>query len=300
MPYLGETAALLTAVCWTGTSLLFSYVVRHIGSFRLNLVRLAFATTVFWILVLATSGPGWLGVADRHALGILALSGWIGLTVGDWAYFHSLGMLGPRLATLLVTLTPPMTALLGAAFLGEIPGPRGIAGMLITLAGVTWVVLERSAAPAPRGHRIRGVTLGAIGSLGQAIGYVMSNAGMAGGITPLQASAIRMTAGLAGVALLFARSRRAFEARTLLRTPRVLAALGIASLIGPVAGIWLSLVAVRHTQAGIASTIMAMVPVFVLPAVIFLHKERVSPRAIWGAVIAVAGVAILFWGKGVD
>lgn len=300
MRHLGETAALLTVACWTGTSLLFSYVVKHIGSFRLNVARLTFATLVFWVLTLLSSGGGWLVTADRRSIGVLALSGWIGLTIGDWAYFHSLGMLGPRLATLLVTLTPPMTTLLGALYLGEIPGPRALAGMLVTLAGVTWVVLERSGERTPRGHRIRGVMLGALASLGQAIGYVMSKAGMAGGISPLQASAIRMAAGTAGVWILFVLSRRALEAGSLLRPRSVFVALLVASIIGPVVGIWLSLVAVQHTQAGIASTIMAMVPVFVLPAVVLLQRERVSVRAVLGAMVAVAGVALLFWGKGMD
>jgi len=76
---------------------------------------------------------------------------------------------------------------------------------------------------------------------------------------------------------------------------RVLTATLVATALGPITGIWLSLVAVRNTQAGIASTILAMVPVFVLPAVAWVNKERLSPRSVLGAVLAVAGVAVLFW-----
>ncbi len=330
MPHLGEIAALLTVVCWTCTSILFSYVVVRIGSFQLNIVRLTLATAVLGSLALLLSGTGWLRTASMHDLRLLALSGWIGLTLGDWAYFHSLGMLGPRLATLLVTLTPPMTAVLGLVLLHEHPGALGVAGMALTLGGVAWVVLERPAVVEPRGHRLRGTFLGVLGCLGQAIGYVLSKAGMAGGINPLQASCVRMAAGTAAVWLValavrrgrgagFGRAagRRAgpragrlieragrdfgpgvepgFGFRQVAADRRVLTATLVATALGPITGIWLSLVAVRNTQAGIASTILAMVPVFVLPAVAWVNKERLSPRSVLGAVLAVAGVAVLFW-----
>jgi len=53
-------------------------------------------------------------------------------------------------------------------------------------------------------------------------------------------------------------------------------------------------VAVSHTQAGIAATLMAPVPVFILPLVRIVYGEQVSLRAGLGAIIAVGGVALLF------
>jgi drug/metabolite transporter (DMT)-like permease len=67
-----------------------------------------------------------------------------------------------------------------------------------------------------------------------------------------------------------------------------------ATLLGPVTGIWLSLVAVRHTETGIAATLMATTPILILPLLAVVEKERVSARAIVGTVISVIGVALLF------
>jgi drug/metabolite transporter (DMT)-like permease len=66
-----------------------------------------------------------------------------------------------------------------------------------------------------------------------------------------------------------------------------------ATVLGPVLGVWLSLLAIEHAKTGIAATLMAMVPVFILPLARYVRHEQVSPRAVLGAVIAVAGVAVL-------
>jgi drug/metabolite transporter (DMT)-like permease len=294
VPFLGETAALLTAACWACTSVLFGFAVRHLGAFRLNLIRVTLAAVMLGGLALLLFGTGWLVTARPRDLLILSISGWVGLTLGDWAYFQSLHLLGPRLGTLFITLSPPLTVLLGVFVLHEHPGWRELVGMALTITGVAWVVLERPTDGTPRGHRIRGTVCGILGSVGQAVALVMSKAGMAGGITPLPAAAVRMTAAMVATFALAAVTRRVAESINPGPDRRVIAATVAATILGPGIGIWLSLVAVQHTQAGIASTLISAVPVFVLPLVVFVQKERVSPRAVFGALLAVAGVALLF------
>ncbi len=300
MLFLGETAALLTAACWACTSILFGFVVRHLGAFRLNLIRVTLAAVMLGGLALLLFGTGWLVAARPRDLLVLSISGWVGLTLGDWAYFQSLHLLGPRLGTLFITLSPPLTVLLGIFVLHEHPGWRELAGMTLTIVGVAWVVLERPTDGTPRGHRIRGTACGILGSVGQAVALVMSKAGMspnggtAGGIAPLPAAAVRMFAAMVATFALAAVTRRVTESINPGRDRRVIAAMVGATILGPGIGIWLSLVAVQRTQVGIASTLISAVPVLVLPIVVFVQKERVSPRAVFGAVVAVAGVAMLF------
>jgi len=59
-----------------------------------------------------------------------------------------------------------------------------------------------------------------------------------------------------------------------------------------------SLVAVKYSYVGIAATIMSIVPVLIIPLVILIYRERVSARAVVGAVLAVAGVVLLFLWRG--
>ena len=68
----------------------------------------------------------------------------------------------------------------------------------------------------------------------------------------------------------------------------------IGSILGPYFGITLSLVSITYAKIGIASTLMATVPIIMLPMVRFYYKEKLSWIAIGGAFIAVAGIAMLF------
>jgi len=70
----------------------------------------------------------------------------------------------------------------------------------------------------------------------------------------------------------------------------------IMSIIGTFIGIWLSMVAVQHAKLGIASTLMNLMPIFMMPLSYFFLHEAVSKQAIAGTIIAVMGVAILFMG----
>lgn len=209
-------------------------------------------------------------------------------------YFGCLLRLGPRLASAVAALAPPITALIAWLVLGETLAPLALLGMALVLGGVLLVILERAATPVPRGHRIQGALLGLLGAACQAVGLILSKKGMKFGIEPLPANVIRMAAATVGVwgIALFTRQLGA-PLRVLRDRVARLTALG-ATLLGPTFGVWLSLVAAQRTEAGIAATLLATVPVTILPLVIFVNHEKVSPRALLGAVITVVGVALIF------
>jgi drug/metabolite transporter (DMT)-like permease len=291
---LGEAAALGTAACWAMGTILFTRAARRAGAFTVNLTRITLALCILSFLILFTRGLSWAPEAETRHLVLLAVSGVCGLTLGDWAYFRAFIFIGPRLTTLFMTLAPVFSAILALPLLGERLGFLAVVGMMLTLLGVISVVLDRRNADRPRGHRIRGTVLAILGSLGQAIGLNLSKLGMGDAVDPLPATAIRMAAGAAGVWMLALASRRVSGISRLARDREARWATLGATLLGPVTGIWLSLVAVRHTQTGIAATLMATTPILLLPLLVLIEKERVSARAIVGTLISVAGVALLF------
>ena len=292
MPFVGEAAAVTTALLWAGGSLLFTGAGRRIGTFPLNLARINLAFLVLAVLVLA-SGTPWREVLTPGRAGLLALSGILGLVLGDWALFTAYVRIGPRIASLLMSLSPPLAALVAVPLLGERLGAVAFLGMALTVAGIMWVVLERSPTPVPRGHRMLGVSLAFLGASGQAVGLVLSKVGMDGEVPPLTATAVRMGAAAVGVWVLGGLTGRLHQTKRLLHDPVARRFVLGATVVGPVLGVWLSLVAVRYTEAGVAATLMAPVPVFILPFVRIFHGERISPRAVIGAVVAVTGVAVL-------
>jgi len=294
--HVGELAALATAVCWTVTALVFEAAGRRVGSFPVNLIRLVFAVVLLGAWGAVTRGMPLPLDAGGRAWGWLAASGIVGLTLGDLCLFRALVLIGARLSLLIMALVPPLTALLGWLALGERIGPLDLAGMALTVGGVVYVVAERRPADAtPAGARDRrlGVLLATGGAFGQAAGLILSKVGM-GDYDAFAATQIRVLAGLAGFALIALVGGRMPRVGAALRDGRAVAIIAVGAVFGPFLGIGLSLLAVQRTEAGVAATIMAIVPVLIIAPSAILFHERVSARAVVGACVAFAGIALLF------
>ncbi|MBD3163137.1 MAG: EamA family transporter [Candidatus Eisenbacteria bacterium] len=293
--YLGQIAALGTACCWTVTAMAFESAGRRIGSLSVNFIRLVIALVLLTLFCWATRGK-WLPLdASLHAWGWLAVSGLIGFTIGDLCLFRAFVIIGSRLSMLLMSLVPLFAALTGWIVMGERLAPVDWLGMALTISGVSWVVLERTtdASGRPRAHPVSGILLGIGGAFGQALGLVLSKFGM-GSYDPFGATQIRVIAGGIGFAVLFWVIRWWPRVRTALADRGALARTGLGAFFGPFLGVSLSLLAVQNTQAGVAATLMALVPVIIIAPTVLIYRQRVSARAIAGAVVAVAGSALLF------
>jgi len=295
-PHAGEIAALATACCWTVTALAFESAGKRVGSLAVNLIRLVIAALFLSAFCWAVRGLPLPTDASLHAWGWLALSGIVGFTIGDLCLFRAFVVVGSRISMLLMSLVPPMTALIGWALLGERLDGWDWAGMALTVGGVSWVVAERKrdgngmiAARPP----VSGILLGLGGALGQAVGLVLSKHGM-GDYHPFAATQIRVYAGIAGFAVLFCCIGWWPKVNAALRNRGAMARMSLGAVFGPFLGVSLSLAAVKYTQAGVAATIMSLVPVLILAPSALIKHEPITARAALGAAIAVGGVSLLF------
>jgi len=292
----GELAALATAACWTVSALAFTEAARRMGSLPLNVIRLAMALGLFVVFGGLVRGAALPLDASAHNWLWLGLSGLVGFTLGDLCLFRAFVLIGPRLTLLTLSLVPVLAAAASWGALGERLSLLSVAGMALVVGGVAWVILERKPLAAGAAGRVSaaGILLALGAAAGQAVGLVLSKIGMSDGYDAFAATQIRTMAGLAGfVAALFidrAWPRLVAAARS--RPGMAYAALG--ACFGPFLGVTFSLVAVKYTYVGIAATIIALVPVLVIPVVIVVYRERVSLRAVLGAILALGGVALLY------
>jgi drug/metabolite transporter (DMT)-like permease len=294
-PYAGELAGLATALCWTVTALAFESAGRKVGSLAVNHIRLVIAflvvTAVCWIhrgLPLPTD-------ATAHAWIWLSVSGLVGFTIGDLCLFRALVVVGSRIATLIMALVPPITALIGFALMDERLTGLDLLGMGLTLSGVAIVILERK--PGTQGRKkklpVQGILLALGGAVGQAVGLVLSKYGM-GTYDAFAAVQIRIIAGIAGFSVLFLFIGWWPKVFAAVRDRGAMKGTALGAFFGPFLGVTFSLIAVKYTETGVAATLMALAPVFIIPPAILLQKERVSTRAVLGAIVAVTGSALLF------
>jgi drug/metabolite transporter (DMT)-like permease len=295
---MGEVAALLTSLCWSLTSVQFTLAGRRLGSGVVNRIRLVLATLFLASVHLLLYGQPLPLDAEPFRWGWLGLSGTAGLVLGDASLFQSFVLIGPHRGALLMTLVPVISTLLAWGWLGETLLPGEILAMLLAVGGIAWVVSERQpeskAGIESPGRYGMGVLLGAGGALGQALGLVLAKQGLVGDFPSLSAALIRMvTAAVVIWAFTLVQGRVKAVWRTLGDTKALVPLVG-GALTGPFLGVWLSMVAVQHAPVGIASTLMAMSPIMLIPLSSRVFRERVSLRAVAGTAVALVGASIIF------
>ncbi len=307
---IGELAAIGAASCWVVTALAFTEAGRRVGATVVNVTRLWAALAILLVVHGLFFGSWWPEV-PASSWWYLGLSGVIGLALGDQFLFRALVDAGPRISTLMMTVAPALTAVIAWPVLDQPLGWLAMLGIVVTLGGIAWVVCERRTGDAGREYPnpARGVFLGFLGGIGQAVGLILAKLGMDGidgqTIDPWTATLVRMILGTLSATLLMAalmgtrsmdRGTNESTAQRGLGVVSVLIVLG--AIFGPVLGVWLSLVSIDRVDAGIAATLMSLSPIFILPVARLVEGEHITARAVLGALIAVVGVGLLFLAGG--
>ncbi|GAB5495351.1 MAG: DMT family transporter [Phycisphaerales bacterium] len=302
---IGIAAGVGASSFWVLTTIFFTAGGKRIGVTAVNTLRMIMAIALLGTTHLILFGKLVPEVATTEMWVALALSGVIGLTICDQALFSAFLDIGPRKALLFMTTSPIFAAFFGYFILGEKLGPASIVGMLVTMAGIAWVVLERQETKPERSkHAIRGFIFVMIGAICQPLGGMFSKIGMGIGsmpeaeqVSPMAATLVRMVFGLCGMAPIVLISWRMVKKRDQ-QAIKPKWGSGVAftfggAVFGPYLGVWLSLVAMALSPLGIAQTLLSLSPVMILPFVKRLYNERLTKAAVLGAVVAVCGAGII-------
>ncbi len=291
-----ELAALGAAMCWAVTGILSKDSADQLGPFGFNRLREAMVTAMLGAIVLATGR--WHGIESGDFLR-LALSGIIGIFIGDTMLYVALVRLGPRRSGALFALNAPIAAVLGWAVLGEDLSLRAVAGIFLTTCGVAMAVLGRTGRSG--GHRYEAVHgaiwlavgFGLVAATGQAVGSLIARPVMAKGFDPYAASLIRVGVAVTCITLLIMLPIPAIQQRGKI-TPRILGMTALSGLIAMVIGMTLLMFALQGGYVGIVSTLSALSPVLILPALWLVTGQRPSLVTWIGAILAVAGMGLIF------
>ena len=293
---IGQLAALATALLWTLSAVAWTLAGKHVGAVAVSFIRLVIACVLMMLYGYVVRGLWLPADASPRTWLWLGASGFFGFFLCDICLFKSMFMIGPRLAILIQSLVPPMTAVISWLCIDDLLTLRHWVAMGVTLAGVAWVILEQPAAdgqPRAPGHRQRGVLLALLATGGQAIGLVLSKKGMGAYDDAVAATLIRALVALPAYALLITLWRRWPAMLTATCHLRIVSILTFGAVVGPFAGVALNMFALQRAPAGVVATIISTMPVLILPLSIFVFHEKVSLRAVGGAILAVAGVALL-------
>jgi len=291
----GELAALATALCWTVTVMVFEEAGKKIGSLAVNFYRLIIGCLLLSVFGLIYRGMPLPTDATLHNWIWLSISGVIGLTIGDLCLFKAFIIVGARVSVLVMAFVPVISAIISWFILGETLQWLDKLGMVLTVCGVVMVVLNRRTYENRRRTRYpaSGLLLAFGGAVGQAVGLVFSKYGM-GDYDAFAANHIRLIAGIIGFSVLFVFLRWWPRVIAAITNVKGMAYTSIGAFFGPFVGVSLSLLAVQLTEVGVVATIIALIPIFIIPPAVILKKEPITMRDVMGALIAVSGSALLF------
>ena len=292
--YLGEFAAMGTALCWSFGSIFFTISSRRLGYNVVNRVRLVVALFLLILAHFLTYGrfiP--LSVTGYHWFWF-GLSGIVGFAIGDMLLFKAFVSLGARIAMLLMALVPVFGTIIAWLFLGETLDFFELVAISIVIAGIVWVVTERKNNEPRTNHYLVGILCGIGGAMGQALGLILSKKGLGSDYSALSANIIRVLVAACSLWLITLIRGRIPHTVRKLKDKKATVALTGGAFFGPFLGVWLSLVAVQNTYVGIASTLMALPPIFLIPLSHWIFKEKISLGAIIATIVAVIGVSLIF------
>ncbi len=291
----GEIAALATAVCWSLTAVFFSYSGRLIGSDVVNRSRLIFAFLFLSISHLILEGSLFPWDAEPYRWFWFAVSAILGLVLGDTFLFRAYVMIGPRLSMLLMATVPIYSTLFGWFLFNETVSTVEMAGILLAVSGIGWVVTEkRQGKTAVENKQYKkGILFGLAGALGQVLNLVTARFGLVGGYSPISATIIRIFIAVIILWTLAALQGQVRHTFRMWRNRQAFRAMIAGSFSGPFLGIWFSLIAIQSSRLGIAATLMALPPILLIPIEYIIYKRKVSRRSVAGTFVAIAGVALI-------
>ena len=315
--HLGEIISLLVAISWTVTALAADVASHRLGALNLNVIRMGLSLALLALFLWIFTGAPYPQFASARTWLWLALSGLVGYLFGDWCLFNSYEIFGSKYGQLFMTISPMIAGLSAWLFLGETLTWRSLLAMAVTLGGIALAILARS----DDGRRLRirlplkGILFGLGAGLGQGLGLVLSKIGLAeysssfasaassdiyNGLLPFETAMpfagtfIRATFGLLGFIVIVSCKHRFSSVAGSLHDRKGIKFALITTFFGPFLGVSLSLAAVSHAPAGIASTLMALTPMLIIVPYAIINHQRISLREVIATAITLTGVALFF------
>ena len=309
--FVSNAFAIASAFCMALSSMVLSELKGRVPLFQLARWQTLAAFLMTGFVSLAIGGWRTIGFTQFW---LLAASSLAGIMIASTTYFAAIYTIGPRVTALLFALTSPFALALGYLALGETISSRQGLGVALVLCGVALAIAAPSrllkpdggvqappaspivarAAPAP--PRIwralgPGIVLGVVTALGQALGSLLARPAMASGVEPFTGMALR-----SGLGALFFVALAAFPfahgARSALRGDTV-GLVVLSAFVGTALGMSFLLAALQQGNVGLVSTLSSMTPVLILPMVWIRSGKRPSAPAWLGALVAIAGTALI-------
>jgi drug/metabolite transporter (DMT)-like permease len=294
---LGEIFSILTSFFWAGSSTAFTVSTRIAGHRAVNRTRLLLAMLLLSVTnMIITGSPIPLGV-EMYRWIWFGISGVVGLIIGDHFLLLSYRKLGSHLAMLVFSSSPLLSALFAWLAFGEILSGRDLLGIGCTVGGIVLVIQGKrgmNGVSRERDQLWKGVGAAVLAAAGQALALITAKIGLVDEFPAFSAVVMRMLVAAVVIWMITILKGEAKSTLAWTSNKRYTAYTAAGVIVGPVVGIWFSLLAVQFTaNVGVASALMSLSPIILLPVEHFWFGNKITLTAIIGTLLAISGVFLL-------
>ncbi len=293
MQLLGEAASLGAAMIWACSMSMYSRFGQRVSSAGLNLYKNLVALTC---LVLTGLVAGFYWPEDPLRIAAFALSGLLGLALGDTLLFYGIKTIGVQRTSVIQCLAPPLAAAIAWLAFGEVLGHWEWFGLLLTTVALALLLASRGRAVMPADRPAWSGVWAAIGAaVCQALTVIILRQSLQG-VDVITGTLLRVFPAILGLSLItFARSGLQ-PLRQVFRPARNGMLLTVAAFMGTFIGLLLMSTGAKYAKAGVTTALSSTYPIWILPIAHFMLGEKVQRKSVILTLLAVAGVAVMMIG----
>ncbi|MEE8495964.1 MAG: DMT family transporter [Xanthomonadales bacterium] len=287
----GEFFALASAVSWAVAVVLFRQPGKLLPAFELNLFKNMLGFLLLIPTLMLVEG---LSVPDYSLrdLGVVLLSGYLGIAVADTWYLRALNLMGASRIGIVASLLSPFVILLSVLFLGESLRGWQISGLVLVMAGILLVTWQRKHASVDRDNVHKGIRYGIGAVFLMAVGIVMVKE-ILETRSFLWTVEIRMFGGLLGMVTVTVLRKRVASVRASFSMPLPWVQITVASFLGAYVSMLMYLAGYKLISASVASILNESATAWIVLLAWLVLGESLGLRKVAGLVLTMAGVAIM-------
>ena len=289
---LGIIIALISTASWALCAISLKKLGERLDPVGMTTVKSLLSSVLLFIAVILTGTN--IFINTNHLLPIL-LSGIIGIAIGDSLFFASLNRLSPMLLSLILFVGPDIfTGLFGFLFLNECPSVLAWLGILAILGGLGCFIfpLEEQTEDNNAKTTFVGIIFAFLSLVCMAYSFVIIKPVLIE-VPTITATAYRMA--VSGIMLLITGiiTRKFGIWKESLSDNKYKLKLSGTITLATFGGFWLSLLAIKHCDLIIASTIMSLEPVFILLFMVIFNKYKPKCKEYLGLLFVMIGLILI-------
>jgi len=291
---LGETLALLAAIVWALSVILFRKSGETVHPLALNLFKTVLAAGLMLPTLWLTSNLLFLEAPLNDYL-LLILSGILGIALADTLFFKSLNILGAGVIAIVDSMYSPFVIILSMFWLGEMMTGMQFVGTAIIISAILAVTHSKGRGPIPLRQLLVGILYSSSALAMMVVSIVMIKPLLE--VSPLLwALEIRLLAAAVGLLVILLFDRQRVRIVKTLYTQHKWRYTLLGSFFGAYLSTMLWMGGMKFTKASVAGALNQTTNIFIfIFAAIFL-KEPITKVRLASIALAVVGALLVFFG----